>query len=182
MSDCNIVYVAVNTFVSPAASVSVSATISSPSYKSNAVSPIRSETFIFNSSLPVFFSSILKYAVSPTFSVTFSAYVPSSPVALTVLAISKFAVFVSSDGVVPPTVAVFSIAPSIFSISTVNVKVTVSPAGTNTSLPFTIVCSSIVSPAKTMSDTSLVFAGIVSCTNAVASASPVFNTVIVYLI
>ena len=175
-------YVAANVFVSPAGNIIVSVTFSSPSYKSNAVSPIISERVTSKSSLPVFLSSILKYAVWSTFNVAFSTYVPSSPVELTVLAISKFAVFVSSDGVVPPTVAVFSIAPSIFSISTVNVKVTVSPAGTNTSLPFTIVCSSIVSPAKTMSDTSLVFAGIVSCTNAVASASPVFDTVIVYLI
>ena len=116
----------------------------------------------------------MKYAVSPTLSVTFSTYVPSSPVVLTVLAISKFAVSTLSDGVVSPTVATFSIAPSIASISTVNVKVTSSPAGISTSLPFTIVSSSISSPAKTILDTNFVLAGIVSCTLAVAVTSPVF--------
>ena len=181
MSSCCILYVAVSVFVVPAGTVTVCAIALSPSYNVIFLSFIMSFIVTSKSSLPVFFSSILKYAVSPTFSVTFLLYSPFI-LSLTVFVISKFAVFVSVSGIVVPTVAMFLMLPSTAFISTVNVSSTVSPAGTVTFFPTFIVASSISSPATSTGDTNFVFAGIVSFITTVASTSPVFLATIVYFI
>ena len=181
MSSCCIVYVAVSVLVVPAGTVTVCAIALSPSYSWMSVSFIMSVILTSRSSLPVLFSSILKYAVSPTFSVTFLLYSPFI-LSLTFFVISKFAVFVSVSGIVVPTVAMFLMLPSTAFISTVNVSSTVSPAGTVTFFPTFIVASSISSPATSIGDTNSVFAGIVSFITTVASTSPVFLATIVYFI
>ena len=181
-SSCVITYVPVKVFSSPAAKATVSPIFSSPSYKSiPLLLLIASFTATFNSSLPVFFNMILKYAVWPTFNVTLSPYSPSNA-SLTVLLNSKFEVFTVSVGFLLPTVAVFSIAPSTFSTSTVNVSFATALAFTVTSMPFVIASSVISFPSSIIFETNLVFSGTVSFTNVVVSMFPVFSTVIVYLI
>ena len=80
---------------------------------------------------------------------------------------------------VPPTFAIFLIFPSMLSTSTVNFLVTVEFAASLTDQAISV-CSSDTSWSCT--DINFVPAGTVSVMNVVPSASPVFVTVIVYVI
>ena len=182
ISDCVITYVAVNVFSSPDANIIVFSTVSSPSNISNNASLlISSFTVNLSSSLPVFLSSILKYAVSPTFNVTLSVYSPSKDV-LTVLLTSKLDVFTSSVGFVLPTIAVFFMVPSTFSTFTVNINFETELAFTVKSVPSDIACSVISLSSSIIFETNSVFSGTISFTNVVPFTLPVFFIDIVYLI
>ena len=90
--------------------------------------------------------------------------------------VSITSVFVSF----PPTSAIFSIAPSTLTTLTVNVLVAVSLAPNTIDHTTESFASETIAPS--CAETNSVPSGTLSCIYVVPSASPVFSTVIVYVI
>ena len=181
---CVTVYVAVITYCSPDAKLSI---VRFPSI--TIPSSCSSITMFVNSTLPVLVTVIVYSITSPAFtSASLSMLTPSLLMSTTSFTTSISAVGTSFSSVsFPPTVAVFVISLLISSTSTVNCTDAFPPsciAGT-----FTFVHDKIVFPVSSSSkmsapsaDTSDVPSGTVSWIKISPAISPVFIAVIVYII
>ena len=130
----------------------------------------------------MFVTVIVYLIISPSFTGSeISISSPSLSIATTSLSTVIPVVSVVSGSVsVPPTFAMFVITPFIDITSTANSLVTVSPAGTVTDHITESCVSETIAPS--CAETNFVPSGTVSVMYVVPSTSPVFSTVIVYVI